>query len=195
MGGGGWSFLTLMFVYVTARVARLAGVKYSWRLLWSVLLFFLASQFMLGGGAFLLGHIRHSKVWGFTWGAFSTYDAPHMWALAIALTVAFADSVKIPSVLSKLACFFAPSMFSVYLLHHNAVLSQYLYIKPERWMEASLHLHPMLNIFIAAAFCFAICLALDLVRRLAVKPFLPRMDSFLSGVDERWKSMTLERKR
>jgi len=157
-----------------------------------VLLFFLASQVVLGGGALLLGYIRHSKVWGFTWGAFSTYDAPHMWALAIVLLVAFADAVKIPSVLSRLACFLAPSMFSIYLLHHNPIMAQYLYVNPERWVDENLHLHPMLNIFIAAVFCFTICLSLDLVRRLVVKPSLPWLGLFLSSVDDKWKSMTLE---
>ena len=185
-GGGGWSFLTLMFVYITARVLKMVGIKYSKRLLFLGVLILICSQFVLGGGAIILRHLTGQRIWGFVWGAFSTYDAPHMWMFAIILLITFEQGVKIPNWLSRLSCFLAPSMFPVYLIHHNSRLAKYLYVKPEIWMHEHLGIHNFINILMAAIFCFSVCVLFDILRRVFLNPFMPFISRHLSMIDKKW---------
>lgn len=189
-GGGGWSFLTLMYVYVTARVLKMVGIKYSRKLLVGAILFLVGSQLILGGCAMILRHLTGQRIWGFVWGAFSTYDAPHMWMFAIVLLITFEQGIKVPNWLSRLSCFLAPSMFSVYLIHHNTYFARYLYINPEIWMEEHWEIHNFINILLAAVFCFAVCVLLDILRRVFLHPFMPFILRQLVMIDKKWDDIT-----
>ena len=188
-GGGGWSFLTIVFVYVTARTARMLDLCFSNKLFAVSLLALLGAQFVLGGGAVLLRTLTNQPVYGFVWGAFSTYDAPHMWMFAIALFMMFEQRVKLPQCIQRTSALLAPSMLSVYLLHHSMANGQILYVRPQLWMDSEWGVHPFMNISISAVLCFSVCLVIDLARRICIRPFEKRISNILGQIDAKWTQL------
>lgn len=175
-GMHGYSLMTFVFIYVSVRMLRLSCERNDhWMSRWSsgrlVLtgVCFFIGMFALFLGmdtvSWLTGHGHLSEIGTI----FSSYDAPHVWIMAIAVLLFFVYHVKVPAWLGKIATFCAPSMFGVYLLHDTTSFGHEIFRVPERWLAANTALHPALIILLAAVWTFAFCLMVDLARRAVLK--------------------------
>ncbi len=99
-GGSRFSFLQLMFVYLTARVARTLDVKVRLRHVLGCVMLYVLMVLLLGGGCVLLKMLtgRPSNAYDITF--YTCYDAPHVYLMATILVMVFAQKVRIPSCLS-----------------------------------------------------------------------------------------------
>ena len=171
-GWGSHTFSTLLFVYVTARVARL--LRWDERFgRWAGLVCLVLSV------GFAVG-VALSAVIEWPRGGFSTcmrvvrvgYHAPFVWVIALAALLFFLR-LRVWNWLGRVACFLGPSMFGIYLLHESR-LQVYLYQRPEAWMSAHFPQLPSVLIVLAAALlCFTITLSVDLLRRALLAPLRP----------------------
>lgn len=188
-GGGPLSILTMIFVYVTARTARLFDLRFTWRKFLAVCLSYQFALCLFGGTvvAYRL-YIIHKPVFGANLMWLSTYDAPHVWLMAIAILLFFVQKCRLPQWLESACAFCAPSMFPVYLLHLNCGkgIQDLLLRSPLEYVYNQLNFPPLIAATIGAAFCFSVCLLFDLVRRFMLMPFrsllarcFTRIDRFL----------------
>lgn len=166
-GAGPFSLLTMVFVYVTARMVNVCG--------WAE--FFtkrrcLYAVFIYVGGAFLFSGIpaivKGGHMSGEAWIKFTSYDSPYVWLLAIAIMLYFFKFVRLPERVGKIFAFLAPSMFGVFLLHHTTGFGPLIYCIPQKWLATRTTLSPVIIVLITGVCTFAICLAADLMRRVGV---------------------------
>lgn len=160
--GGGVVLMTL--IYVIARVFRVMNVRISHRWMLTGVLVFLIIAIALAGLKIYLNRMGYGVK-----GSLSQYNAPHVFLFAIAVAVYFATSVRIRSMLGRVAAFLSPSMLSVYLLHDCTSFGHLLYLYPQRilqnWFSADAG---SLIIVLSAAFAYMACIVIDLVRRVCV---------------------------
>lgn len=185
-GGGPLSILTMIFVYMTARVVRLLNIQFSGRKFIYCSFIFVLTILGTGTAAMLYRYyVMHAPVYGFNLGFITTYDSPHVVLMAIAVLLEFLRLKNIPEWVGRVFAFIAPSMFPIYLLHlnvHNWV-SDFLYRRPEMWLLQNTKLSPLVIITLVACSCFTICLVFDLGRRLILCPFKRLISSGLSVLD------------
>lgn len=147
---GPFSLVQMVFVYFTVRVVRLTDLAKRIRL-WHI---GLAVLVFVGGSLAIRG-------------ARANYLAPHVIAMAIAMFILFEKFVKVPAWLGRVCVWAAPSMFGVYLLHEVTSFGKVFHRVPVGWC-VDFGLPAWLSILVGAAVCFAICLGIDVVRRIAL---------------------------
>ena len=168
-GGHDYSILTMIFVYVSARCARLLELdRLPLRKLMLAPIAFVGGIVVLGGVQQL--YMVALKGLPFEPSSFrywTVYQAPHVAAMAIGMVLIFVSHVKVPAVVGKFADFCAPSMFGVYLMSDTTSFGPLLYRIPQKWFSDSNI--PWLVIILTAISTFLICLAFDLCRRFALR--------------------------
>lgn len=169
-GWGSHTFNTLLFVYVTLRVFRLAWP--SWLTPQRIIIIALAllAVQLLSIPAKALGYAMLGKppIQNCLYVLSSQgYDMPLTWLCAVFAFLAFRQ-LRIPVWLTRLATFLGPSMFGIYLLHESK-LRAILYQRPELWLnDACPWLTPVGIVLVSAVFCFSVSLAFDLLRRVGL---------------------------
>ena len=164
VGGTSHSLLAMLFVYVTARMVALAK---SLALERRVLHFSipLALCVVIIGGYNLMGYVCGCSL---SWNSvkwITDYNSPATWSIGVMLVVMFVRKVKLPVWIERVAAFFAPSMFGVYLLHDTTSFGHELFRQPQSWMVAHWQLPIGVAILLSAMATFAVCVLVDLMRR------------------------------
>lgn len=161
-----FSFTTMVFVYVTARVAHVFK-DCRWKLSRLILgpLIYFASILFIGGGKTLLQMHRGVSHMAAAWDWLTVYNAPHVWIMAISMLLIFVWYVKLPAWIARVCAFCAPSMFSVYLIHEANPWGHDMIMRIEQWLSSVPHMHPSGVVLLAAVLVFLSCVAIDLVRR------------------------------
>ena len=185
---GGWGLLTfntLMFYYVTARIARLCGLaeRLSTRRLWLA----------FGGGLALLLAVvlgfRFFSHWGVDkeWLARLTlYNSPLGTLVVVPLFLLF-ERIRLGERATRFFCFISPSLFAVYLIHYvNPESKMLLLTLPTKWLLREFPgLGFGLNAVLVAAYGFAIAVLVDLCRRAALQAIRKCLTP-LRGVGRFW---------
>ncbi len=164
-GGGGFSIFMFVFLYITVRLIKLLDVQFKkWHYLVAVSFLFIGS---LGTGllSVINALIRGREIHGRMLNGWSTYDAPFVWIMAIAMLLIFVKYVRMPEWLNKVAAFVGPSTFGMYLLHDTTSFGRLIYQIPEQYLETNTTLHPTLIIIICAIVTYIIALCIDIIRR------------------------------
>lgn len=164
-GGGSHTILTLVFVYVTARMVSLAKSPILEQRLLRFCMPLSLGICMFGGGYCLMRHFRGVPLSWDTVKWVTDYNSPAIWLIAIALVVFFVRKVQLPVWLDRVVSFLAPSMFGVYLLHETTVFGHNLFRIPQAWMQAHWNMPAFFVIVISAVFTFCVGVCVDLCRR------------------------------
>lgn len=165
-GGSQFSFLQLMFVYVTARLAHAMDIKIQWRhLILGGGGLYVVIMLILGGGMILMLSLFRKNYSGYTLYSWTSYDAPHVYLMALVLVMVFAQKVRVWPWLGACCRFCGASMFGVYLLHHSADVGPWLMVGVEDQLMALMALPSWLIVFLGAVIVFFVCLCVDLMRR------------------------------
>lgn len=199
-GAGNWRFMDcpngwgascvtmFVWVYFTSRLAscsfgRMFANK---KVILLALAVFLLGILVCGGAALLWQYVKGLLMVPKSLGAFSYYDAPHVWLFAVALVGFFATRTdfRLSEPIARFVRLISPSMLGVYLIHATTVFGPSLYLLPQKWMTDNLAIHPFWNVLISAVVCFAVCCLLDSVRRLVVVVFSKKVDGFYGRVDD-----------
>lgn len=184
------SFAVILFVYVTAMIARKVGFSPSKMMVGKVLLWYVGVSIVLGCVCAwrTIGHGGSLHGEHFLW--CTNNLAPHVWLLAVVLCAIFATRVKVGRRLGRVAVFLTPSMFGVYLLHDGCQgVGRILYVTPENWLYAHTSIPPFFIIVVVSIGVFMGGLAVDLIRRGVVKMVWPLMVVILDRLDRRWESV------
>jgi len=166
-GWYGHSFNTVLFVYVTARVAALTDVIGIIRTHVLVILFCGCSAInLLWAWA---GSLATEGTWMYHF-FIGTRDfgAPFVLVMSILVVIII---MRLPKKIlwGDAFCFCAPSMFSIYLLHHAVpIMTPRIFYRTFEGFVSPWS-GEVLSCVIAACVVMAICLAIDLVRRGALK--------------------------
>lgn len=145
-----FTLVQMVFIYFTVRLVRLTGIAEKfrcWQLIGTMVLFVLCA-----------GFVRADR---------TTYLAPYVIAMAIAVLIVFERYVRIPSWLGRLGVLAAPSMFGVYLLHETTSFGREFFRRPYGIFVDS-GCSPGVAVFLSAVVCFVLCVSLDCVRRILV---------------------------
>lgn len=163
--GVAFSLVIFIFIYVTVRFARLSNLHFRWRWFWYAVGAYCLALLAFGGGYALSRLILHKPFCG--WGVclFTTYDAPHVWIMAILMLMFFAERVHVFPWLGHLCSFCAPSMFGVYLFHHGTAFGPLIYQTVEKMMAEDVGMHAVVNVLLAAVVTFVAGLLFDFIRR------------------------------
>lgn len=163
----GWwsnSFSTILFIYVTLRTVRLTN--------WYERV---DKWIPLAAGTLYFGFIGYILVQAICFWMPNDilscrqvgklgYHAPIAWTIAVTMFLFF-RKLRLPEWLSKVACFLAPSMFGVYLIHESPIQGLF-YKVPMLWLSDNCPWMPTAVILLGcAAFTFAVSLGVDLLRR------------------------------
>ena len=159
------SFLTLLFVYITARVARCAfpsPLPARWLLSYILCYPVLA---LMPGFCLMAVHGNYGDLKVLHAGM--NNNLPHVWLMALATLMLFVWHVRIPSWLGRVSAWLAPSMFGVYLIHDVTYGGRDLYRIPTRLL-CDAGIHPFAALVAASVIAFAACNGIDLCRRMCV---------------------------
>ena len=167
------SFFTLVFIYLTARMARKFFVKpipLKHLLVAGFLMFFAMVVFITAAKYCSMVDMGFAK----------SRLAPYSYGLSLVSFLIFVWHINIPKWLGRFCLFLGPSMFVVYLIHDVTHIGRLLYIIPQKWMYERTSIHPFFIVLISALLAFFICLTIDLVRRLLVAGFLKSLENISS---------------
>lgn len=198
-GAGNWRFMdcpngwgvscVTMFVwmYFTSRLASrsFGGMFANKKVIFSALAIFLLGILFCGGAALLWQYVKNIPMVPKSLGAFSYYDAPHVWFFAVVLVGFFATRTdfRLPASIARFVRLISPSMLGVYLIHVTTAFGPSLYLLPQKWMANNLAIHPFMNVLTSAIICFSACCLLDSGRRIIIY-FLNRHWDAHFGVNE-----------
>ena len=182
-GFGTHTTLTLVLVYVTARVAR----RVFDRPIALKPLLCACAIFPLG----MLLSTTQNLICGMIIGKFNLWPSlgyydPAVYIFAIALMLIFLWHIKVPQWLGSLCQFLGPSMFGVYLLHDATQIGPWIYRIPERFLVDHTTIHVAVITLGCAVFTFVVCIGVDLLRRLMVHYCKPMILPVLNRVDPLW---------
>lgn len=173
-GGGSHTILMMIFMYVTARILALSKVEIRPRYLLCGVAFFIAGIVVVAIPAMVKALIARQPITAiFFWGH-STYDAPHLWIMAMTVLLFFVYYVKLPYFADEFFCFIAPSTFGIYLFHEGTHHCKVFYAALENKIDNLLFFHPIINIILTGLLVYIIGLAIDMVRRGIVLAFTSR---------------------
>lgn len=187
MGGGQFSILTFITVYVNVRFVRLANLD---RYFWQKTFFACLALFLLGAALFSLpGVIRHAICNGgavpqIAWVGHTTYHSPHCMVMAVAVLLLFAKFVRINGWLAHVVGTVAPLMFGVYVIHSGMDIGWNLLFLPEAWMVEHSALKPVAIVFADAVLVFVLCSILEYIRRMVVAPFAKLVIPRIRKIDD-----------
>lgn len=189
MGGGAFSILNLVFVYVTARLASQLVEVDRRKLIRFSLVVLVGGVVLCGGGNAISYILRNRAVTGVCWGGYSSYDAPHIWLFAVAIVMCFAKFVRLPRWLSRLSLVVGPSTFAIFLLHHATRFGRPAYYALQSCLAERIGHHPMMILFFSAVIVYSACLLVDLCRRLVLRLAWPRIQHCLQEIDYGWRRL------
>lgn len=181
-GSGSWSLLCLLFVYVSSRSARCVfekpiPMRY---LLWGLSV--LPIGICICGGINIIAKVIKGST--ATWSMLnwlSVYDAPHVWLFALFVLMLFVWHVNFPDWVKRFCTAIGPSMFGIYLMHEVMHNGRLIYRIPQGWLY-SRGLSPLGCVILTAISTFLICLAVDTIRRLLVKPLSVNLMSIMDKI-------------
>ena len=163
-GFGGMTLNTLMYVYVTGRYLRRERrlLDIGWR---GWLAAFLLLEGLNISFAILSGLTKECGSVNLLFSRWRVNDSPLAIAMAITFFMFFLR-LEVGSIMGRIAAYAAPSMFSVYLLHcgtnfglTRVWIGKYMFLKVDGiFVDA-------VAVVMAAVATFAICVAIDLLRR------------------------------
>ena len=184
-GFGPYTVLTLILVYLTARVARKCFTQPIplKKLLLACLIFpigLLCSRLNSLVAFIVVGDSTRSA-------PSLGYNDPAVYMFAVAIFCIFYWHVNTPAWLGKVCKFLGPSMFGIYLLHDATQIGPSIYRIPETWLASYTGLHPAMTIIICAITTFAFCLVIDLFRRLLTKMIFAKVYAILARIDDVWR--------
>lgn len=174
-GFGSHTFVTLLGVYLFARIAKEQG-WFDRMPFWTAIISSIVSLLIL---AFVPGS--------------GLYNSPVAALLSFSLLAMF-RRIRTIGRLDAIVVFLAPSMFGVYLLHCAIVFPG---VSPEcygliNWLE-SFHVGKgmscMLSYFVVALEVFVISLCFELIRRMALYPVRTGINAVLDRIDTFYKSI------
>ena len=183
-GGGSHTILTMVFVYVTARLIALAkNISLERRILWCAIPV-VAIMGLVGGGIWLYPGITWDNVKWLT-----DYNSPITLIFAISIVILFVRKVNLPLWLNRGSAFLAPSMFGVYLLHDTTSFGHTMIQASQAWLQNKTFLGVSTVIVLSAMIVFALGIAVDLFRRAGVALFRNKLNALLSKVDDGWSKV------
>ena len=176
-GADGHSFFTMMYVYLTARIARVVFDKPICKHVVLTLIFTCLGGIAVLAVLRLAGLGTLSYLAGFS----LSYQNPLVWGLSIALVMYFAWHAKCPLWVGRFCTFIAPSLFGIFLVHEVLYVGWKGLVAIEKLLDG--RFHPAGVICLTAVVVFFVCLVIDLFRRLCafkvkswVNPWLERVD-------------------
>ena len=169
IGFSGFSFLTLLGIYVVTRLARQNGwfEKIPVWILGGLAVVFAAGVFVVPGAG--------------------SYNSP---VALVWIFVLFSLFLRIRSLgkVEKFVCFIAPSMFGVYLIHCTL---HFPGVSAEGYGLIKAFLHKLsaagiplgVNYVLTIVGVFGISLVVEIARRILLKPLMPRLNAGLRRLD------------
>lgn len=185
-GFGSCSFFTLLFMYVTA---RLASIVFTNKIKVKALAKYgLACALYIIIGAASLWGMRIVLRTDLRVGWFTDYYVPAVWGFALIVFMAFLWYVKIPGCVNKFLKFIGPSIFSIYLIHDTTHIGRLVFIqRVEECLNAHFTIHPVLVLMTTAVAAFLGCLSLDIVLRRPVAYIGKKLTtSIFNKIDSLW---------
>lgn len=187
LGAGPFTIFNMVFVYVTARMARRLEFDFGRRrLAWSAVAILVGGILLCGGVNAASYVLRHKPVTGMAFGGYSSYDAPHIWLFAVAIVMYFARYVRVPEWLGRLGAFVGPSTFAIFLFHHATCFGNDIYRVQQFALVDRWGVHPLPIIAVTAVSTFVLCLMVDLLRRVVFGLVRPRSERVLAWLDRKW---------
>jgi len=172
-GFGGQNLSTMVYVYVTGRMLK------EWRvgegLRTRILLFGFIGLSIINIALAICSGLTQKDVWlNSLFAGWRVNDSPLVIAMAIAFFLLF-RKLSVPVSLAKWACFLAPSLFSVYLIHcgvnfdlTRGLISKYLFL------PVGGVIWQIVATILATLATFILCALIDFVRR-AIDSFVVRI--------------------
>ena len=167
-GFGPLTFLTLLGVYVFARLFRYCDLQHRIK----------GWVYALGGvGAVLLA--ARGEWW---------HNSLPMLFLAMIWFVVF-SYLKVPDAIGRLIAWCSPSMLAIYMLHCNGTIDVY-WKGFSDYLALDCGMPKMLSGLVVACVVFFCCLFVDMVRRLIVVPIMPLAERWFNEMDTKYNKLT-----
>ena len=185
-GGGGFSILMFIYVYLNVRFIRALALDSS----------FSRKTFVACIAIFILGvicfsfpfaaraYMRKGFINHLDWIGYTSYDSPHSLIMAIGALLFFHKFVHVPEAVGRIVSKISPLMFGIYIIHEGTGIGRQLYTIPERWLANHTNLSPLIIVFVCAIATYVICMLLDEIRRIVVLPFKRIAIARLKKLDE-----------
>lgn len=196
VGGTQFSFTTFVFVYATARLARLLlNHPLPLRKVLIGPIVFFSSILMIGGSKTLLQVYRGVPQGASAWDWLTVYNAPHVWIMAFSMLMLFVWHVRVPAWLGRLCAFLAPSLFSVYLIHACNDVGTGVICSAEKWLMMNTCLDPCSILMFVSVVVFLVSVLIDLLRRMLLSLIEPLMRGIWQKVVSRFAKENFEKSR
>lgn len=156
------SFLTVAFVYVTARllaVTEIIGEK--WKTALGCALGGFALYVLLMCVLYKILNPHDTNVMCY----YISYENPFVWAMGLTIVCAVVHLRPLPKQLGEMVALISPSIFSVLLIHLGTPVGKELCVSLQEWLFRSTDFHPFFIVLLSAIQVFVICIAVDFVRR------------------------------
>ena len=165
-GMGSHTFATVLFVYITARLVQLTRLsdRVKKRHIFLAIAFLLASIAFWGLCKTAFQYLRGNS---FNWRFFlwqTSYDAPHIWLMSLAMLVLFAWYIKLSEGVSRICLIVAPSTFPIFLMHTSGWMKNMFSLPFAAWLESN-GVYPAVVTFVSAISVFMIAFCIDVIRR------------------------------
>lgn len=182
--------LTMVLVYVNVRLLRLTGLVCCANiriLLISVLCF------IMGLIAFTVVPLFIKMYNGIglvsrDWIGHSTYEAPHMVLMGVAMLMLFEKYIHFPGWLLRIATRMASFVFGIYILHTATSFRHVFYVIPSRWLMCLGWFSPMSVIVVGSIMIVACGIILEVVRKGIAIACCKQLQCLLKGIDDRIES-------
>ena len=179
-GFGHQTYAMMLFVYLTARVARkcLKKAVPLRHLAIAVLAYFTMviafSMLLIWNDATdyprVLGICEHCRV----------NHAPMVYLVAIVFLLVFAWHVHLPNRFGRIVLSVSPTMFGVYLFHLVILLPI------EQHLANNVTWHPLMTMLASSCIAYVASIAVDMLRRVLVNMFRKQIDMRLQALDDKW---------
>lgn len=157
----------LLYIYVTAQYLRRSGFYEHFTLVQMLVSFIVLA--VVGFVWSAVAGFLHTELMRSLFVGTRDYNSPLVLLMSVSLFGIF-NKVDTFGRLGNVCVFLAPSMFSIYLIHEgcNRYVSREIYNKYAYLNFSQSILGTLMSLVVAALIVFAICLLLDLIRRLFV---------------------------
>ena len=190
LGGGAYSIVMIIGVYINARVVKLKGCVdvFSKRTMMICSLLYLLGVSVCSGFYVVKALVRKGFALQSDWIGLTIYSSPHSMVMGIAVVLFFVKYVRIRPAVSKIVERIAPLMFGVYIIHEGTGIGRCLYRIPQSWLIAHTDMNPVAIVFATAIMALAACLVCESLRRLLVAPLRKCLVPRLKELDARFLS-------
>lgn len=156
------SFLTVAFVYVTARLLAVTGIiGEKWKTALGYAFVGFVSYILLMCTMYKILNPNDTNVMCY----YMSYENPFVWAMGLTVVCAVVHLRPLPIRIGRIVALISPSIFSVLLIHHGTPVGRDLYVSFQEWFCRFTNLHPFFIVLLSAIQVFVICIAVDAVRR------------------------------